>query len=32
MILTDYVVTALLATAAFIIVGYGINNGMAAAS
>ena len=32
MILTVYVVTALLATAAFIIVGYGINNGMAAAS
>jgi hypothetical protein len=32
MILTVYVVTALLATAAFVIVGYGINNGMAAAS
>lgn len=32
MILTVYVVTALLATTAFVIVGYGINNGMAAAS
>jgi hypothetical protein len=32
MILTVYVVTVLLATAAFVIVGYGINNGMAAAS
>jgi hypothetical protein len=32
MILTVYVVIALLATAAFVIVGYGINNGMAAAS
>ena len=32
MILIVYVVIALLATAAFVIVGYGINNGMAAAS
>src|ERR687897_2255192 len=32
MTLTVYVVIALLATAAFVIVGYGINNGMAAAS
>jgi hypothetical protein len=32
MILTVYVVIALLATVAFVIVGYGINNGMAAAS
>jgi hypothetical protein len=32
MIPTVYVVIALLATAAFVIVGYGINNGMAAAS
>ncbi|MDQ3888404.1 MAG: hypothetical protein M3251_03940 [Thermoproteota archaeon] len=32
MILTGYVVIALLATVALIIVGYGINNGMAAAS
>ena len=32
MILTVYVFIALLATVAFVIVGYGINNGMAAAS
>src|SRR3712207_1808060 len=32
MILTVYVAIALLATAAFVIVGYGLNNGMAAAS
>jgi hypothetical protein len=32
MILTVYVVIALLATVAFVIVGYGINNGIAAAS
>ncbi len=32
MILTVYVVIALFATAVFVIVGYGINNGMAAAS
>lgn len=32
MILTVYVVIALLATAAFVIVGYGINNGIAGAS
>src|SRR3712207_4868605 len=32
MILTVYVAIALLATAAFIFVGYGLNNGMAAAS